>query len=914
MHRIGLALLLFCLSLPVWAIPAAPLNSEDLRLMLGPYTAYLEDPERQLSFAEVSSMPDSAFTPVRGERANLGKNDSVWWFRIKLDNQLVKPLGGQLEVNYPLLDELKLFQLDAQGKLHMQVTGDSFPFDQRPIKLSDFWFPLELPSGPSTLLLRVDTSSTVFVPLLFSTYNAGVAATESQMSISGLFYGLLFGLFCYNLFLFVSLRERVYFWYLTYSVSIAMMGASFDGLLFKFLPDSVALQSVGIYIALFACGISSLQFSRFFLHTPQYFPRIDRVLQWVTLSVLLCIAAGPLVGLKQWSVLASVTLLGTSLLLLITGVHVWRQGLRYGSYYTIAWSVLLASLMLVTLGSLGIEPITPYSSETVKLGTAIEMIVISIGLADRINILKEQGFRAQQEAAEATFESHAKSRFLAKMSHEIRTPLNGVLGMLQLLRETPLERTQRFYLDTVLSSGDALLSVINNLIDYARLESGRLKLEHIRFDLEELLSDSINLFAAQALKKRLSLYLSIEPAVPRFIHGDPTRLKQVLMNLLGNAIKFTEKGHVSVHVRLATNRLSKPLLQIRISDTGIGIDSDNLPELFQSFGQAEASTTRHYGGSGLGLVISKELLEMMEGSIEVQSAPQQGSTFLIKLPLHPAKAEPNATLCALAGSTALLASLDVRGLAALELLLQRFGLHCQRCLDPQRLGEALEQAQEAPLLVLTEPWAGGSPSQWLDSLRPLLQPHQPVLLLYATEQSWNLPQAGDLRLVCLPLPVTVAPLRSALEELAGEPHGNLHNASQPAGNRDQPSVSILVAEDNQVNQQVIQGLLKHRGYSARIVSTGQDALNEYRRDPAAYQLILMDCEMPQMDGFSATREIRAFEHQEQLPAIPVIALTALHLDDQRQLGIGVGMNDFLAKPIDSALLYRTLERHLRKPD
>ena len=909
MQRLCLTLLLLCLIQPAWAIPAATLSSDDVRLMLGPYTGYLEDPNHSLQVAEVSALPDSAFTQVPGERANLGKNDSVWWFRIRLDNQLGQPLRGQLEINYPLLDELKLFHLDGSNQLQMQLAGDSFGFNQRPIKLRNFWFPLELPSGTSTLHLRVETSSTALVPLVFSTYQAGLTAIERQMLVSGLFYGLLFGLFCYNLFLFVSLRERVYFWYLAYSISIAMMGASYDGLLFTLLPGSVAFQSVGIYIAMFACGIASLQFSRSFLHTAEFFPRIDHVLQWITIILMFCIAAGPLMGLKPWSVLASVSILSSSMLLLVAGIHVWRRGLRYGSYYTVAWSVLLASLILVTLGSLGIEPITPFSDEIVKLGTAIEMVVISIGLADRINILKDEGFRAQQKAAEATFESHAKSRFLAKMSHEIRTPLNGVLGMLQLLRETTLDRTQRFYLDTVLSSGDALLDVISNLIDYARLESGRLRLEHIRFDLEELLSDSVNLFAAQALKKRLHLYLSVEPAVPRFILGDPTRLKQVLLNLLGNAIKFTETGHVTLRVSLATSAHAKPMLQLRVSDSGIGIQSSHRHRLFESFGQAQASTTRQYGGSGLGLVISKELLEMMGGSIGVESTPQQGTTFLINLPLQAARAEPDSTLALFSGKTALIGSNDAQGAAALDQLLQRFGLQCRRCLDPQRLTEALKHAQDNPLVVLMEPWSGGSPGQWLDNLQPLLHPRQPVLLFHSMAHARGLPQSAKMQLVCLPLPATLTPLRSALLELTGQP------VTQPASQTpaEHPSARILVAEDNQVNQLVIQGLLKQQGYSARIVSNGLEALQEYRRDPTAYQLILMDCEMPQMDGLSATREIRAFEQEQQLPAIPVIALTALHLDDQRQPGLDAGMNDFLAKPIDSSLLYRSLEHHLNRP-
>lgn len=908
MPRLCLVFLLCLFAGHSWASAGAlaPLNQDELRLSLAPYIGYLEDPKGILSVEQVLGVPDKDFEGARTDHVNLGKNGSVWWFKVRLVNSRPHDLAGFLEINYPLLDHIQLYLQTPDGKLEVQESGDKFAFSQRPVQVRNFWFPMSLPQGLSTLVVRVESTSTLFVPMFFSTYGASAAAQENLMGFNGAFYGVLFAMFCYNLFLYFSLRERAYFWYLVYNLNIGLFAASFDGMLFKLMPNLIELQSVSIYFLMFLHSFSATQFSRHFLHTAQYSPGLDKFLRILMALILCCIFSVAVIGLQAWNILASLTVLFVSFVLLASGIYIWRQGLRYGSYYILAWGILLTSFIVATSGSLGIEIFGMYGATMVKIGVTIELITLSIGLADRINLLKEEGFRSRQAAAKSEIENQAKSRFLAKMSHEIRTPLNGVLGMLQLLKGTSLDRSQRFYVDTIASSGSSLMAVINDILDYARIESGKLSLENIEFDLEVLISDTLSLFTAQALEKNLRLYVSMEVGVPQRIKGDPTRLKQVLMNLLSNALKFTAEGHVAVSVCRRNNSLGDPHLIFAVSDSGIGIHGDTQTQLFESFSQGDSSTTRRYGGSGLGLAISKELVEMMGGSIEVQSTPGQGTRLAFDMALQEGERNQDDLRQLLKGKTALISSLDGLGLDALSRLLERWGMRTERCQNPERLQAYLDDFAVTPLLILMAPWPG-SVLHWLDSLRPRLEKGQRILLLCPPEQCQLLPPSKGLRLLNLAQPLAVTPLREALLEFYQERRSRERPTQlEQTGN----NACILVVEDNPVNQLVVQGLLKKRGYLVRVVANGVEAVKDYGRDPSAVHLILMDCEMPEMDGFEATKQIRRLEKQQQLRPVPIVALTAHILDEHREHGTLVGMDDFLGKPLDCDVLYATLDRFL----
>jgi signal transduction histidine kinase/CheY-like chemotaxis protein len=910
---------------------------------LGLHTDVLEDRGAGLRVEDVVK-PEAAalFTPSRYEVPSYGLTSSAFWVRFTLVNPQEQESRWRLEVGYPVIDRIELYlPRPDDGGFEVRRGGDYLPFREREVGYRNCVFHLRLPPrSRQSYYLRFETTSAMTLPLTLWADAAMTAKVSGEMLLFGIYYGGIIIMGFYNLFLFLWLRERSYLYYTLFVLVWGLFQATENGLAFQYLwPGSVwwANHSLPLF-ALLSGGLAAL-FGRSVLETATRAPRLDRLLRhyhWAFLLLAPVTLALPFSTGVKLAVSVAAT---CPPLLTVAGAVGVAKGHRPAYYFLIAWSVFFAGVGLFTLKTLGLLPGTFLTNWGMQIGSFMLLALFALAVGDQVSRAKKEKQLAQQKAfrsqealvrvlrnsereleekvAARTAElrdineqlrqkneeqarlqlklieqekiavaaNEAKSTFLANMSHELRTPLNAVIGYSEMLQEEAEGLGQAEFipdLKKINAAGRHLLDLINSVLDLSKIEAGKMELYLETFEVRSLIADVSAVIAPLVARKGNRLEVSCSEKAG-LMQADLTKVRQSLFNLLSNAAKFTECGVISLAAR-REEAAGAEWVRFRVSDTGIGMTAEQVARLFQPFTQADASTTRQYGGTGLGLTITKKFCEMMGGGVRVESEPGRGTTFTVELPAQVGEAKPPAGRSVIppteADARAPLILVIDDDPAVQELMgrfLSREGFRVAGALDGQ---EGLRLARELrPAAVTLDVMMPGMDG-WavLSALKADRETADiPVVMLTIVDDK-NLGYAlGAAEYMTKPVD------RERLLALLGKYRPELQTGT------------VLVVEDDAATREMLRRLLEKEGWPVAEAENGRVGLERLREQTPT--LILLDLMMPEMNGFEFVEEL----HQDpRRRAIPVIVITAKDVTVEDRLRL----NGYVEKILEKGALSR----------
>ncbi|MEB0226837.1 hybrid sensor histidine kinase/response regulator [Pseudomonas sp. 10S4] len=882
----------------------------------------LLDEQGDLQLSDIRSTRfTNQFSPIELDRLTAAEPDGALWLRFRLAPGKHEQV---LRVFAPDLSHLNLYVLDGEKLIEQLNTGTQQPQAERPLPSSDFMLPLPQSDKTLDVYLRL-VSEHQLRPYITLQSAVMTAANQNLTLIYGLLFGCIGMLILHNVVRYAYTRSRSSLWLAACEFLLLLSLVLLLNLAGPWLPNWHAIQTPGAYLALLLTAPCGLMFAyRFFA------PLGPHPLNKLLLGdILFTVVAGLLLLFVNTLPLNIITYVLVALaglsMLFVSGYH-WQKGYRPARLFVAAMVVFNIGALIILPALLGLTLVAPQGLIITLLAfICISGLLMSIALGERQRSITEDRFSVSRDLAASNAEINAKAEFLAKISHEIRTPMNGVLGMTELLLGTPLSVKQRDYVQTIHSAGNELLTLINEILDISKLESGQIELDDVQFDLNALIEDCLSIFRAKAEQQNVELISFIQPQVPRVISGDPTRLRQTLLSLLENALKKTDEGEILIVVAL-DERSAKPRLRIAVQDSGVPMEPEERDALMHAELHSKHFLSATRLGGNLGLVIARQLIRLMQGEFGIKSGANQGSTLWLSLPLDPDRLEhPTSDLDSpLQGARVLVVDDNDTCRKVLVQQCSAWGLNVSAVPSGKEALALLRTKAHLrdyfDVVLLDQNMPGMTGMQLAAKIKEDPSLNHDILLIMLTGIS-NAPSkiiarnSGIKRI--LAKPVAGYTLKTTLADELNQRNKGLavshHLPSGPPLPVKVPSdFRILVAEDNSISTKVIRGMLGKLNLQPDTASNGEEALQAMKAQ--RYDLVLMDCEMPILDGFSATQQLRAWEVGNQRIRTPVVALTAHILAEHKERARQAGMDGHMAKPVELSQLRELIEHWVAQRD